>query len=110
MELVLEKHIEANEGVRGGKPVLTGTRISVSDVVIWHLRMGQSLEEIAALRDLSLAGLYAAIAYYYDHRAEIDEEIEKTSVFYETMKKTAPSPLREKLAKLEDERSDLISS
>jgi uncharacterized protein (DUF433 family) len=103
MELVLEKHIESNEGVRGGKPCLTGTRISVSDVVIWHLRMGQSLEEIAAHRDLSLAGLYAAIAYYYDHRADIDEEIEKTRIFYETMKKTAPSLLREKLASLEDE-------
>jgi hypothetical protein len=61
------------------------------------LRQGQSLEEIAAHRDLSLAGLYAAIAYYYDHRGDIDEEIEKTRVFYETMKKTAPSILREKL-------------
>lgn len=103
MTLVLEKHIEVNKGVRGGKACLVGTRISVSDVVIWHLRMGQSLDEIAAHRNLSLAGLYAAIAYYYDNRAEIDEEIEKTRVFYETMKKTAPSLLREKLAALEDE-------
>lgn len=42
MELVLEKHIESDEGVRGGKPVLTGTRISVSDVVfgicVWDSR------------------------------------------------------------------------
>lgn len=103
MTLVLEKHIEIDEGVRGGKPCLVGTRISVSDVVIWHLRMGQSLDEIAAHRNLSIAGLYAAIAYYYDHRAEIDEEIEKTRVFYETMKATAPSLLREKLASYKDE-------
>jgi uncharacterized protein (DUF433 family) len=102
MELVLEKHIESNEGVRGGKPCLKGTRISVSDVVIWHLRMGQSLEEIAAHRDLSLAGLYAAIAYYYDHKAEIDDKIEEERIFYETMRKTAPSLLREKLASNEE--------
>lgn len=103
MTIVVEKHIEKNKGIRGGKPCLTGTRISVSDVVIWHLRMGQSLEEIAAHRDLSIAGLYAAIAYYYDNRTEIDEEIEKTSIFYETMKKTAPSLLKEKLASSKDE-------
>jgi uncharacterized protein (DUF433 family) len=103
MVMVLEKHIEIDEGVRFGKPCLTGTRISVSDVVIWHLRQGQSLEEIAAYRDLSLAGLYAAISYYYDNRAEIDKEIEDTRVFYETMKRTAPSLLREKLSQLKDE-------
>jgi uncharacterized protein (DUF433 family) len=102
MVTVLEKHIEIDQGVRGGKPCLSGTRISVSDVVIWHLRQGQSLEEIAAHRDLSLAGLYAAIAYYYDHRGDIDEEIEKTRVLYETMKKSAPSILREKLDSKED--------
>lgn len=103
MTLVLEKHIEVDEGVRGGKPCLTGTRISVSDVVIWHLRMGQSLDEIAAHRNLSLAGLYAAIAYYYDHKEEIDNMIEEERIFYETMKKTAPSLLREKLASYKDE-------
>jgi hypothetical protein len=43
-----------------------------------------------------------SIAYYYDHRGDIDEEIEKTRVFYETMKKTAPSILREKLDSKED--------
>ncbi len=103
MILVLEKHIESDEKVRGGKPCLVGTRIAVSDVAIWHLRMGQSLEEIAAHRNLSLAGLYAAIAYYYDHKEEIDNKIEEERIFYETMKATAPSLLREKLASYRDE-------
>jgi uncharacterized protein (DUF433 family) len=103
MTLVLEKHIEVDEGVRGGKPCLRGTRIAVSDIVIWHLRQGQSLEEIAAYRGLPLAGLYAAIAFYYDNRAEIDERIEEERIFYETMKETAPSLLREKLASFKHE-------
>jgi uncharacterized protein (DUF433 family) len=102
MTLGLEKHIEIIEGVRGGKPCLSGTRIAVADIVIWHLRQGQSLEEIAAYRDLPLAGLYVAIAYYYDNRVEIDDKIEEEQIFYETMKETAPSLLREKSASLPD--------
>ncbi|MCI0397947.1 MAG: DUF433 domain-containing protein [Chloroflexi bacterium] len=97
MALVLEKHIEITEGVRGGKPRLAGTRITVSDVVIWHLRLGQSLEEIAVSYDLSLSSVYAAIAYYYDHKEEIDAEIEAGRAYYETMKRQSPSLLKEKL-------------
>lgn len=97
MAMVLESYIELTEGVRGGKPRLAGTRITVSDVVIWHLRMGESLEEIAVTYDLSLSAVYAAIAYYYEHKEEIDSEIEASRAFYEEMKRTAPSLLKEKL-------------
>ena len=76
MALVIEKHIDVTEGLRGGRPHISGSRITVSDIVIWHLRQGQSLEEVAARQDLPLAAVYAAIAYYYDHKDEIDEEIE----------------------------------
>lgn len=96
MTLVLEKHIEVTVGLRGGKPHISGTRIAVSDVVIWHLRQGQSLEEIAARYDLSLAGVYAAIAYYFDHRKEIDKEIEASRQYYEKMKRASRSLVEQK--------------
>lgn len=96
MALVLEKHIEITEGLRGGKPHIVGTRITVSDVAIWHLRLGQSLEEIAARYDLSLAAVYASIAYYFDHKTQIDEEIEASRNFYEKMKRSSPSLVDQK--------------
>ena len=97
MALVLEKHIEVTDGLRGNKPHLSGTRITVSDVVIWHLRLGRSLEEIAARYDLSLAAVYAAIAYYFDNKVEIDEEIENSHSYYEKKKRATLSLVDQKL-------------
>jgi uncharacterized protein (DUF433 family) len=37
--------------------------------------MGLSADEIASNHGLSLADVYAALTYYYDHRQEIDEAI-----------------------------------
>lgn len=63
-EMVLNGHIEVMPAVRGGKPHLAGARITVDDVVLMHLRHGQSLEEIAGKYDLSLAAVFSAMAYY----------------------------------------------
>lgn len=52
MEVVLDCHIEITPDVRGGRPRIAGTRITVADIVIMHLRLGQSLEEIAGKYDL----------------------------------------------------------
>jgi hypothetical protein len=61
------------------------------------LRQGQTLEEIAARYDLSLAAVYAAIAYYYDHRAEIDTEIKQSQATYEKLKRGSVSLVEQKL-------------
>lgn len=100
MEIVLDRHIESTPEVRGGKPRIAGTRITVADVVLMHLRLDQSLEEIAGKYDLSLAAVYAAIAYYYDHRAAIDSSIEEDMTFVEAFRRNNPSPLQEKLKAL----------
>ena len=97
MDLALERHIEVTEGLRGGKPHISGSRIIVSDIVIWHLRLGQSLEEVAARHDLPLAATYAAIAYYYDHKDEIDEEIEASRTYYEKKRLAAQSLVEQKI-------------
>ncbi len=97
MEKVLDGHIEITPGVRGGTPRIAGTRIAVADIVLMHLRLGQSLPEIAGKYDLSLAAVYAAMAYYYDHRAEVDDSIEQDQAFAEAFRRNNPSPLWEKL-------------
>jgi uncharacterized protein (DUF433 family) len=97
MDTELDRHIEMTPGVRAGKPRLTGTRISVADVVVMHLRLGQSLAEIAGKYDLDLAAAYAAMAYYYDHRAEVDRSIDEDRVFAEAFRNANPSLLQERM-------------
>jgi uncharacterized protein (DUF433 family) len=93
-------HIEATTGTRGGKPRIAGTRITVADVVLMHRRMGRALEEIAGTYDLSLAAVYAAMAYYYDHKSEIDESLDRDDEFAEALRRNNPSRLRERLKML----------
>ena len=93
-------HIEVTSGVRGGKPRVRGTRITVADIVLMHRRMGRALEEIAGTYDLSLAAVYAAMAYYYDHKPEIDQALDEEDALAEAFKNNNPSRLREKLKAL----------
>jgi uncharacterized protein (DUF433 family) len=97
MAVVLDGHIEATPGTRGGRPRIAGTRITVADVVIMRFRQNQSLEEIAGVYDLPLASVHAAMAYYYDHREEIDKGIEEDEAFADEARRNNPSLLREKL-------------
>lgn len=97
MEAILDRYIEISPDMRGGKPRLAGTRITVADVALMNLRLGQSLEEIAGKYDLPLAAVYTAMAYYHDHRAEIDRSIEEDITFVEAFRQNNPSPLQEKL-------------
>uniref|UniRef100_B8HNA2 DUF433 domain-containing protein n=1 Tax=Cyanothece sp. (strain PCC 7425 / ATCC 29141) TaxID=395961 RepID=B8HNA2_CYAP4 len=97
MEITLNQHIEITNGVRSGKPCIAGTRITVADVATMYLRMGQSLEEIAGKYQLSLASVHAAIAFYYDHREEIDQRTAEAEAFSEAERIKHPSLLQEKL-------------
>lgn len=94
--IVLETaHIVATPGVLGGKPRIAGHRISVQDVAIWHERMGLSVDEIATDHDLTLAEVYAALAYYFDHREAIDDRIRQGAMMIEELKQRFPSRLPE---------------
>lgn len=68
-------HIVRTNGVLGGEPRLAKTRIRVRDIVAARDIGGLSPEEVVAIAypDLTLGQIYAALAYYEDHRAEIDE-------------------------------------
>ena len=48
---------------------------------------------------LTPADVYAALAYYFDHRAEIDQTIKEGEAFVKAMRQRAPSPVRRKLGK-----------
>lgn len=102
MEMTPTRHIEITPGIRSGKPRIAGTRITVADVAMLYLKMGQSLEEIAGKYQLPLAAVYAAMAFYYDHRQEIDQRTAQAEAFAEAGRLKQPSLLQEKLKGMRD--------
>jgi uncharacterized protein (DUF433 family) len=61
--------------VRGGRPRIAGTGVSVRRIVGWY-KLGLSPEEITdRIGHLSLAQVYAALAYYHANREEIEADI-----------------------------------
>lgn len=61
--------------IRGGRPHLAGTGVTVQRIVGWY-KLGLSPEEIAAeFGHLSLAQVHAALAYYHANRGEIETAI-----------------------------------
>lgn len=95
--LALDRHLERTPDVAGGKPRIAGRRITVQDIVIWHERLGLTADDIAAEYDLTLSEVYSALAYYYDHRPEIDEAIRAGQAFVEAMRDQIPSKVLGKL-------------
>ncbi len=95
--LVLTQHIEVTPDVCGGKPRIAGHRIKVRDIVIWHQRMGMSPDEIVYhYPTITLADVYAALAYYHDHQEEIRQDIKSSENFAQQLQGNKPS-LVEKL-------------
>lgn len=86
MERISKEHIAITPGVLGGKPCIAGHRISVAQIAEMYLRMGDSVEVIAGKYDLSLASVHAAMAYYYEHREEIDRRTAESLAWVEEFK------------------------
>ncbi len=76
METILSINlIVSNPKVRGGRPCIAGTGFRVTDVVMAQRFHNMSADDIASGYDVPLAGVHAALAYYYENRHEIDEDI-----------------------------------
>ncbi|HEX6030510.1 MAG TPA: DUF433 domain-containing protein [Tepidiformaceae bacterium] len=76
-----------------GAPRIDGHRIRVQDVVFWHLHQSHSVEDITRGYDITPAQVHAALAYYYDHREEIDRAIEEQDEAAEELAAKHPSLL-----------------
>ena|SRR5579859_1907271 len=67
--------IMSDPHIRNGQPVIAGTNVRVSDVVASHISRGLAPEELAVNFGLDLGQVYAALAFYYQHKAEIDQQM-----------------------------------
>ena len=95
----LDQRIESNSDVLEGKSCIAGRRIAVEHIVVWHERLGISADEIAGEYDLELADVYAALAYYFSHRTEIDQSIREGKETVRQLRDQKPSLLEEKLGR-----------
>lgn len=108
---VIAEHIGVREGHCGGKPHILGHRVKVRHVAEWHVRLNMSPSQIVeAHPTLSLAQVHAALAYYYDHRAEIEREIAEEDETRDRLKRERPSILEEAEARKADAPNDSVPS
>lgn len=74
----LERMIITDPQLRGARPIISGTGVTVRTVV-GHYKLGLTAEEIADDMGISLAGVYAALAYYHLNVDEIETDIVQNS-------------------------------
>ncbi|MGK7925804.1 MAG: DUF433 domain-containing protein [Spirulina sp.] len=104
IERVSTEYIAIDPDYCFGKPRIVGTRMTVAAIAKMYLEMGETLEEIATDYDLSKASVYAAMSYYYEHQEDIDRRTAESEAFVEELKRnTPPSPLQERLRKIQGE-------
>ena len=82
-----------------GVPVITGTTMKVVELVMAQMAYGWTPEELHLQhRYLSLGQIHAALAYYWDHKEELDTDIERRGREAQRARQEAgPSPLVAKL-------------
>jgi len=67
------RHLTREQGVRGGHPIIKGTRVAVHDV-IGLLQNGETVDSLVArcFPNITRAQVYESLAFYEEHRGEID--------------------------------------
>ncbi len=78
--------IVSNPKVRGGRPCIAGTGLRVTDIVMASIYHMQTPDELATGFGLTLGQVHAALAYYYEHKAELDEDIRRQIETAKTLK------------------------
>lgn len=77
-----------------GIPWIEGTATKVIDVVLNKQSTGKNPEDLQGeMPHLSLAQIYAALAYYHAHKAALDADIQRRFEWTEQMRLQEKDPL-----------------
>ena len=103
MTVIAPSHIDVDEN---GVARISGTRFKIIHIITEHVHLKWSPEAIQKQHpQLTMAQIYSALAYYYDHQQEIDELIEESHREYERLRaENQDSPIRKKLLEIRKER------
>ena len=99
MSVSTTAHIQLDDR---GVAWIDDTNTKVIEVVLDMIAHGWSPEEIHFQHThLSLAQIHAALVYYYDHKTEMDAQIERSAKEVERLRAEAgESPLRKRLREM----------
>lgn len=102
---VVPSHITIDQK---GVARVDGTRIKVIHVAKESVARGGAIEQLReAFPHLSMGQIHAALAYYYDHQAQFDSEMQRELKQYQeglAEAREKDSPLRKKLRELDHPR------
>ena len=108
MSAPAQDRITRTPGVCGGKACIAGHRVRVLDIVVWHEHQGMTPDEIVShVPTITLADVHAALAFYFDHIEEIQQEMLAERASAEEFRRDHPSLLE---SKLRQERLEEASS
>jgi uncharacterized protein (DUF433 family) len=90
------EHIVLDEA---GIPFIAGTTMKVIELVLEQTAYGWSPEELHFQHPyLSLGQIHSALACYWDHKEELDQDIARRRARVEELRRTTPpSPLIDRL-------------
>lgn len=90
------KHVGLDEK---GVPYIQGTTMKVLELAVENVEYKWDSEQLQIQHPyLTLGQIHSALGYYYDHKDEIDRDIERRRQFVREMReKAGPSPLAAKL-------------
>ena len=97
---MVQTHIELRKNREGAdRAFIVGTRTRVQDVYALAEIHGKTPDEIVqALPHLTLAQVHGALAYYFDHRAEILREMREDGEFAAQLEAAlSPGPLHNRI-------------
>ncbi len=86
------KYVELDER---NVPIITGTSMKVIELVTGQIAYGWSPEELHFQHPyLTMSQILSALAYYWDHKEELDADIERREQYSEKSRREAgESPL-----------------
>jgi len=85
-------YITTNPRIAGGVPIIKGTRISVRTIADYY-QMGMSVDDILnTLQHLTASQVHSALAYYFDHQKEIEQDAKAAADIEYWKKQALPHP------------------
>ena len=84
--------ITRDDDVLGGEPRIDETRVGVRHVAARVIESGQSPAYVSDQLDLSLAEVYEALSYYYDHVGEMRDLEKENEDAFERVRESSLKP------------------
>jgi uncharacterized protein (DUF433 family) len=90
------EHVALDEN---GIPIIAGTNMKIVELVVEKRAYGWSPEELYFQHPyLTLGQIHSALAYYWDHAAQLDQDIERRMEHADQLRQASgPSPLAKQL-------------